>query len=148
MSSKSSLTRLLTSYHCGICSSCLDSDEPVTYISPTSRLKKSSSMDRHTPRPKIYSSVDPSGSKKVSKSSTLPSHRSDASSSKMMFTRPPNPDLPGFPYRAPSPVNGSGEYSRQGGASPVVGGSKAAGSKRSIFRRRADSVDNYKIRNH
>jgi len=118
-----------------------DSDEPVTYIN---RLKKSSSMDRHTPRPQKYSLSNDSSDFRKLKSSTLPAHQH--SSNSPMFTRPPNPDLPGFPYRAPSPINGSGEVSRQGGASPTVG--KLGSSKRSLFRRRAESVDNYKIRHH
>ena len=133
-------------FHCAA-----DSDEPVTYIN---RLKKSSSMDRHTPRPQKYSSyVDYAESSRKMKSSTLPTQqRSSNSPNQQLFTRPPNPDLPGFPYRAPSPINGTGEVSRQGGASPVVGGAsplgRSANSKRSIFRRRAESVDNYKIRHH
>lgn len=137
----------------------VDSDEPKTYIS---RLKKSSSMDRQTPRPQGYTTFESPESKKFSKSSTLPAHRSNTNPFPQppMFTRPPNLDLPGFPYRAPSPIHSPGDMSRQGGASPVVGGGrspvvggaagagKSASSKRSIFRRRADSVDNAKIRHH
>lgn len=122
----------------------VDSDQPVTYINPTRKTSSPSASRSHA----ISTIVEPSDARKQdfhAKSSTLPVNRSKAPplNPHHSFTRPPNLDLPGYPYRAPSPILTSGDHHAGVGGAAASG--KSVSSKRSLFRRRAESVDN-KIR--
>ena len=76
------------------------------------------------------------------KSSTLPGNRSHPSptSPSHQLSNAAQLGLPGFPYRPPSPILLS---KNDGGDTAVSYPSKPASSKRSIFRKRAGSVDTY-----
>lgn len=122
----------------------IDSDQPVTYIN---RKGSMPSSDKLTSRSHAYSSfVTDSDLQKNEfrglKSSTLPGHRSPK-------TKPPNLGLPGFPYRAPSPIllSGHGTDRPNLPGQVAAAGGKAASTKRSLFRRRAESVDTPRLRN-
>ena len=124
-----------------------DSDKPVTYIS---RNPSFTGVRSHT------FTAEPDDSdidKKVAqtKSLTLPGNdRHKGSDSLKNFSRPPNPNLPGYPYRAPSPIyladSGSDQQQSRRGQVAFSSGGKSVGSKRSLFRRRAESVDNSRNR--
>lgn len=120
----------------------VDSDQPVTYITRT--RKTSLSMDRASSRAHAFSSImEPSDARKQefeTKSFTLPGNRSKYSSSQRTYT---SVDLPTYSYRALSPTLPSGDQHIQG-AGVVTG--KSPSFKRSIFRRRAESADNYKVK--
>ena len=125
-----------------------DSDQPITYINP----RKTSHSEKPTSRSLALSSFlaeDPEPKESFSKSTTLPSTRSRGQSSPKHFNRPPNLALPGYPYRPPSPiltaggqVLGSDHHKHQSTSAT----SKSTNTKRSLFRRRAESVDNPRSR--
>ena len=123
----------------------LDSDTPVTFVNP--RKASQSSSDKSSSRGHTISSIldspDIRRQEGRSKSSTLPSSRSKAPPSPKHLAKMATIDLPGFPYRPPSPILYSGSHKNDRQA---TGGGKSANSKRSLFRRRAESVDQ-KIRN-
>lgn len=123
-----------------------DSDQPITYITP----RKTSHSEKPTSRSLALSSFlseDSESKDSFSKSTTLPSNRSKPQSSPKHFNRPPNLTLPGYPYRPPSPILSSGgqvlgsdhRHSHSQAASPA---NKSTNTKRGLFRRRAESVDN------
>lgn len=118
------------------------SDRPLTHVVP--RSQSQSGRERHLGggsvnlgRPHHSAFMENSHGlqlqESVSKSSTLPGSRSKdpTSPSHLMAAAPPHRlGLPGYPYRPPS---------------PEAGGKKTS-QKRSLFRRRAESVDNYRVK--
>lgn len=128
-----------------------DSDQPITYINP----RKTSHSEKPTSRSLALSSFlpeDPEPRESLSKSTTLPSTRSRGQSSPKHFNRPPNLALPGYPYRPPSPILTSGgqvlgsDHHKHSSSHSASATSKSANTKRSLFRRRAESVDNPRSR--
>lgn len=116
------------------------SDRPLTYI-PAPRSLSQSGRDRHFSggggsinlgRSHHSAIVEDVVTVQIpdtkSKSSTLPVSRSKEHSSPSHLAAPPN--LPGFPYRPPSPDPPG----------------KKASHKRSLFRRRAESMDTYRVK--
>lgn len=126
-----------------------DSDQPITYINP---IRKPSHSEKPFGKSHAFSSSVPTADDSDIflkdhrlKSTTLPANRNKGLNSPKHFSRPPNLDLPGYPYRAPSPilVSGHGNDSHGGGANSHGAWStgKSSSTKRSLFRRRAESVD-------
>ena len=118
-----------------------DSDRPVTHI-PAPRSMSHSGQDHHTSRGggasvtfgRSHHSafVEDFNALQIqepkSKSSTLPGNHSREPPSLSHLA--PSYNLPGYPYRPPSPEPPG----------------KKASQKRSLFRRRAESVDNYRVK--
>jgi hypothetical protein len=119
----------------------LDSDRPITHI-PAPRSLSHSGHDHHTSRGGA-ASVTVSRShhsafvedfnalqiqESKSKSSTLPGNHTREPPS--LSHLGPSYNLPGYPYRPPSPEPPG----------------KKASQKRSLFRRRAESVDNHRVK--
>ena len=120
-----------------------DSDRPITHI-PAPRSMSHSGPDHHTSRGgggaasvtigrshhsafvEDFNALQIQESK--SKSSTLPGNHTREPPSHSHLT--PSYNLPGFPYRPPSPEPPG----------------KKASQKRSLFRRRAESVDNHRVK--
>ena len=106
-----------------------DSDRPITHVIPRSKSTSGRGGSVNLGRSHHSAVIEDIHTIQVpdstSKSSTLPGNRSrDA---------PPSPShlaVPGFPYRPPSPEPPG----------------KKAGHKRSLFRRRAESMDTYRIK--
>lgn len=118
----------------------LDSDRPVTHL-PAPRSLSQSGQDHHTGRGGASVTVGRSHhsafvedfnvlqmQESKSKSSTLPGNHSREPPSLSHLA--PSYNLPGYPYRPPSPEPPG----------------KKASQKRSLFRRRAESVDNHRVK--
>lgn len=124
--------------------SSIEPERPLTYITPRSKSQSSSRQLPSLPTggKRAQSSVLDerlmTRQEAKGKSSTLPGNRSHPSpgSPSHHLANATHLGLPGFPYRPPSPVDYSGDHSASNPA-------KAASSKRSLFRKRAGSVDTY-----
>ncbi len=130
-----------------LCSSCTESERPLTFINPRNK-----SGSRHYPtlpssKRTQSSFLDDKMTTRMdfkSKSSTLPGNHHSPSSSPHQLA--PNQTLPGYPYRPPSPILLSDPSGDTNVTMVPTAKASSSSSKRSLFRRRAESVDSSKTK--